>query len=269
MNNVCLCVGNYAKTPFYVKFSDVNLYSVEELCYYFLDKVHLLDDTIVTQELVYWIRTECGLDELADELEVYVRKHMSVAAFVTTILEKTGMYDENTIRKIDVVLKEQASLTMIERYKKQAEYLYQQGRFRQALVIYSELVDYIPKHETATKAIMYYNMASIYAMDFAYDIAADYYYESYTLFPDDNTKIAYILACRKSMTDYAYGGFKRENPDWEKDFIKAEELCAKAEDKWQASREKQTLDNIVSGQMYGENDLIAQLKRDYKRQTQI
>ena len=31
MNNVCLCVGNYAKTPYYVKISDISLYSIEEL----------------------------------------------------------------------------------------------------------------------------------------------------------------------------------------------------------------------------------------------
>lgn len=100
MNNVCLCVGNYAKNPFYLKFSDISLYSMEELCYYFMEKVHLLDDSIVSAELVNWIRYECGLAELADELDVYVRKHMSAAAFVSTIFERTGMYDSSTAHEI-------------------------------------------------------------------------------------------------------------------------------------------------------------------------
>ena len=56
MNNVCLCVGNYAKTPYYVKISDISLYSIEELCYYFMDKVYLLDDSIVSAELVRWVK---------------------------------------------------------------------------------------------------------------------------------------------------------------------------------------------------------------------
>ena len=84
MNNVCLCIGNYAKNPFYIKISDISLYSVEELCYYFMERVHLLDDSIVSADLVNWIRRECGLTELADELDVYVRKRVSVAAFVST-----------------------------------------------------------------------------------------------------------------------------------------------------------------------------------------
>ncbi len=277
MNNVCLCVGNYAKKPYYVKLSDVNLYSIEELCYYFYDKVRIIDDSIITDELVKWIRTECGLDELANELEIYVRKKVSVAAFVTTILQKTGMYDDKTIRQIEVILKEQSSLTMLERYKKQAEYFYRQGRFRQALVIYAELAEHIPMENRAARALMYYNMASLYALDFAYGLAADYYYKAYCINPDDRIRLAYIIASKKSMTDYAYGGFKRENPDWEADFRRAEEMCEEADRKWQTSNEREILTQLDECKAGGDTEnyrrqaksLISQLKQDYKRQTQL
>lgn len=275
MNNVCLCTGNYAKNPFYLKFSDISLYSIEELCYYFMERVHLLDDSVVSAELVNWIRHECGLTELADELEGYVRKHVSVAAFVSTVFERTGMYDSSTIRQVDRILKEQSSLTTIERYKKRAEYLYQQGRFRQALSIYRELVEYIPSRDSAGRALLYYNMASVYAMDFAYKQAANLYYEAYLLHPDRQTRYAYILANKKALTDYAYGAFKRENPNWEEDFLKIEQLCAQADERWLASRERQLVTELArlreEGQLeaYSQQSqgLIRQLKKDYKRQT--
>ncbi len=275
MNNVCLCTGNYAKNPFYLKFSDISLYSIEELCYYFMERVHLLDDSVVSAELVNWIRHECGLTELADELEGYVRKHVSVAAFVSTVFERTGMYDSSTIRQVDRILKEQSSLTTIERYKKRAEYLYQQGRFRQALSIYRELVEYIPSRDSAGRALLYYNMASVYAMDFAYKQAANLYYEAYLLHPDRQTRYAYILANKKALTDYAYGAFKRENPNWEEDFLKVEQLCAQADERWLASRERQLVTELARLREEGQLDaysqqsqgLIRQLKKDYKRQT--
>ncbi len=275
MNNVCLCTGNYAKNPFYLKFSDISLYSIEELCYYFMERVHLLDDSVVSAELVNWIRHECGLTELADELEGYVRKHVSVAAFVSTVFERTGMYDSSTIRQVERILKEQSSLTTIERYKKRAEYLYQQGRFRQALSIYRELVEYIPSRDSAGRALLYYNMASVYAMDFAYKQAANLYYEAYLLHPDRQTRYAYILANKKALTDYAYGAFKRENPNWEEDFLKVEQLCAQADERWLASRERQLVTELArlreEGQLeaYSQQSqgLIRQLKKDYKRQT--
>jgi tetratricopeptide (TPR) repeat protein len=276
MNNVCLCVGNYAKNPFYIKLSDISVYSIEELCYYFMDKSYIIDDSIVSDELVEWIKNECGLTELAKELEVYPRKHMSVAAFVSTIYEYTGMYDENTRQRVDHVLKSQATLTPVEKYKKRAEYLYQQGRFRQALMIYRELVDYIPSRDTAAKALIYYNMASIYAMDFAYLLAADYYYESYLLKPDRQTRLSYILANKMAMTDYAYGTFKRENPEWEQDYEYVEKLYLDTLTKWENSKENRLIADIQDLKENGDMDsyreqsknLISQLKSDYKRQTQ-
>ena len=275
MNNVCLCVGNYAQNPFYVKFMDISLYSMEELCYYFLERVHMLDDSIVSVDLVRWIRNECGLVELADELEVYVRKQMSVSAFVTTILDKTGIYDANTVRRVEHTLKEQSSLTTAQRYKKRAEYLYQQGRFRQALSIYSELAERISLTDTAEKALMYYNMASIYAMDFAFEEAAEFYYQSYLIKQDDQTRVAYILAKKMALSDYAFGGFKRENPEWEQDFSRADALFFAAQDKWEQSREKELVTELLElkSSVHRENYqkhmgiLLEQLKRDYRRQT--
>lgn len=275
MNNVCLCVGNYAKNPFYIKFSDISLYSVEELCYYFMEKVHFLDDSIVSAELVNWIRYECGLSELADELDVYVRKRVSVAAFVSTIFERTGMYDSNTIKQVDRILKEQSSLTLTEKYKKRAEYLYQQGRFRQALAIYRELVEYIPSRDSAGRALLYYNMASIYAMDFAFRQAAELYYEAYLLHPDRQTRCAYILANKKALTDYAYGAFKRENPNWEEDFQRVEQMCAQTDEKWLASKGQKLVAELAELREGGQTEayrqrsqaVIQQIKKDYKHQT--
>lgn len=274
-NNVCLCIGNYAKNPFYLKISDISLYSMEELCYYFMERAHLVDDSVVSTELVDWIRRECGLAELADELEVYVRKRVSAASFVSTIFERTGMYDSNTIKQVDRLLKEQSGLTPVERYRKRAEYLYRQGRYRQALAVYRELVDYIPARDSAGRALMYYNMASVYAMDFAYRQAADLYYEAYLLHPDRKTRHAYILANKRALTDYAYGAFKRDNPDWEEDFLEIEELCARTDEKWLASKERQTATDLTGLKEDGRmeeyyrqvQELILQLKKEYKRQT--
>ena len=271
MNNVYLCVGNYAKKPFYVNFSDISLYSIEELCYYFIDRIYLLDYDMMNQQLVDWIRTECGMNELADELDIYVRKHVSVAAFVTTILESTGLYDENTIKKADHILKEQAGLSPYERLKHRAEYLYQSGRFRQALDIYMELKDQMSSQNTEQRAVLYYNIASVYAMDYAYEQAADFYYESYRLRTDVQTLQMYLLSKRKALSDFDYGVFMRENPEWQKDFDRVNEMIANTHQKWMESKEKQKLDCLMEekdrtklNQQTGE--LVSILKQDYRRQ---
>lgn len=273
MNNVCLCVGNYAKIPYYLKLSDFYLYSIEELCYYFMERVHLLDDSIVCMELVEWIRTQCGLEELAQQLEPYVRKHVSVFAFVSVILEYTEIYDEEQIRKTERILKEQQGLSVFERHKKMAEYLYRQGRFRQALEIYEGLMEYLPENDTAKRATLLYNMGSVYALDFAYEEALYYYYESYRLKPDKKTRISIIIARRRLLSDYAYGVFRRERPEWEAEFVRAEEILEQVDGEWLESREKRLVDNIMGHEQGSEDyiksndELIRTLKLDYIRQT--
>ncbi len=264
MNNVYLCIGKYAKKPFYVNLSDIYLYSMEELCYYFIDKILFFDYDIVSQELVDWIRNECGLEELAGELDVYIRKHVSAAAFVTTILEKTAIYDEQIIRKVELILREQAELPPFERLKKRAEYFYQTGKFRQALLIYTELLAQTPKQESSLRAMLFYNIASVYAMNFEFRLAAEYYYESYRLEETKQTRQAYILSNRKYMTDFDYGSFQREHAGWQEDFEEVEQSMQGALEAWETSKQKALLEEWEES---SHGELLQRLKEDYRRQT--
>jgi hypothetical protein len=79
-----------------------------------------------------------------------------------------------------------------------------------------------------------------------------------------------------AMTDYAYGAFKRENPEWEQDFEDVEKMYFDTLDKWQTSNEKQYLEELGKLKDNGDmetytakaKNLISKLKKDYKRQTQ-
>lgn len=275
MNNVCVCVGKYANKPFYVKFSEISLYSMEELCYYFIESIYVLDADIMCMELVEWIRTECGLEELADELETYVRKRVSLVIFVTTILEQTGIYDQTVIKKVEQVLRQQIALTPYERWKRRADQYYQRGYFRQAQDIFFQLLEELPEGNREDKAILYYNIAGSYAMDFAYDKAAIYYWKSYQLRPAGEIRRSYLLAVRKSLTDFEYGTFMREHEEWKEDFDEAEKLCRQAQAAWETSKTKQVVEEWKAckstgqiGEYYERRaKLMKNLKSDYRKQT--
>lgn len=275
MNNVYLCVGKYAKNPFYVKFSDISVYSMEELCYYFIENIYNIDYDIAGQPLVNWIRNECGMTKLADELDVYVRKKMSVAIFVTTILENVGLYDTESIKKAERILKEQAQMTPYEREKKRAEYYYQSGRFKEALKLYAELLEQTPDEEVGKRAVLYYDMASVYAMDFDYEQAAKFYYQSYSLQLSRRARMSYILANRMSMSDFDYGVFMREHEEWKQYFEEADNLIMRANQAWDESKEKKKFKELIQYKDNGQTneyykktgELLKSLKEDYRRQV--
>lgn len=263
MNNVYLCVGNYANSPFYLEISDIYVYSMEELCYYLIDKIHLLDSDLMNHRLVEWIRKECGLKELADELELFVRKRLSLSVFVTTILEKTQIYEEQIVRKVERILKEQAALTPFERKKKRAEHYFATGRFAQAGRLYQELM--IQCDNDGLRAILYHNLASVYAMDFAYEQAAECYLEAYRLSGEKQIRQAYIQAMKMALSDFDYGVFMRDNPDWEENFAAVEKLWEATDSDWSTSGEMSMLAKWKDRD--SQPKIMKALKEDYRRQT--
>lgn len=275
LNNVCLCVGCYAKTPYLIKNSEINVYSIEELCYYFMENLQILDQDIMAMDLVAWIREECALGEMADELEILVRKNVSVPVFVTTLLERSAIYNESLIKQAERVLKEQSALSPFERWKKKAEQNYQAGKFHQAQMIYTKLLEETSEEDVNIKAALYYNIAAIYAMNFDYDEAAEYYKLSYELVQSKRARIAYILALKQSMSDFDYGVFMRGHEQWQNDFEEVEDMCEAAKGEWQQSKAQEMLKQLEQYKKSGQiqeyqkmrNDLIFQLKKDYRRQT--
>ena len=68
MSRVVLCIGKRAEIPYCVPVTGMNIYSVEELCYFFAENAFLLDGSIVNRQLVDWLEEQCELTELAELL---------------------------------------------------------------------------------------------------------------------------------------------------------------------------------------------------------
>lgn len=266
MNNVCICLGKRANLPFIPKFSEFSLYSIEELCYYFMERSYVIDEDIVCRELVDWIGQELGLTELASELDFNLRKRVSASIFVFIILEYCGIYSQEAVKKTERIIREQSLLPFFERWKKRADYHYQMGKFSQAIQIYFYLLQDLPEEETQKKSILYYNIASIYAMDFAFEKACEYYEKSFELQPDTQTRVAFLLAKRMSMDDFHFGGYMREHPQWEQEFTRVNQSMYLVNQKWENSRTKEILTH-VSEHTEDRKELIRNLKKDFRRQT--
>ena len=64
MGGYILCQIKRASMPYYIENISTNIYSIEELCYYFYHNIYLLDETILNEHLCDWIRKELGLERL-------------------------------------------------------------------------------------------------------------------------------------------------------------------------------------------------------------
>ena len=104
---ISVSVGEYAKTPYYVPGIERSVYCMEELCYCIREDAFLLDLTFLNDGLLDWIERECGLRDLARALYPLVHKQGSLSSFAVMILQYVGLYDNEVIREVEQVLKQE------------------------------------------------------------------------------------------------------------------------------------------------------------------
>lgn len=69
-----LCRAKAAKHPFYIESIDINIYTIEELCFYLWKNVSLLDESILNEKLCDWLEGELGMQRLAFHLREKLRR---------------------------------------------------------------------------------------------------------------------------------------------------------------------------------------------------
>lgn len=218
---ISVCVGNYAKTPYCIAGPEIQVYCMEELCYCLKENAFLLDLSLMEEALADWIGEECGLKELAKELYSMVRKQGSLSAFVTLILEYTGLFDSETIRGVAKVLKEGSGLSSIEKRKKQVDYLLQRKKYPAAVSRYNQLLSKWQEESDRgcempggrVMAAILHNKGVALTGLMEYTAAAECFRKAYEIDRDGEEYQSYLAAKRMELSEEDYLIFVAEQPD--------------------------------------------------------
>lgn len=206
MSDLILCIGKLSTTPYYIVGLGMNIYSIEELCYYLTKNAYILDNDIMDENLCDYIETELKLPEMGLRLKDLLRKKVSLGEFVTRLLEMAGYLPEEELKKIKQILVDNASLSFSEKRKKRADNLLNARKFTRAIDEYQYVLQTVEKDvDPEVYSAVLHNIGVAYARLFVYDKAAYYFRESLELNESRECLIHYLQALRMTM--------KRENFD--------------------------------------------------------
>ncbi len=90
MGELILCSRMRAAAPFYIEAASVNVYSVEELCYYIEHNLYLLGRNFMSEALCAWVGQELGMKETAAKLRGILAADGSLTEFAAAILSSSG-----------------------------------------------------------------------------------------------------------------------------------------------------------------------------------
>ena len=204
MNRALTCIGDYAKSPFYVDKVFVNVYSAEELWYVLYENAFLLERDILDMRLAEWIDRELGLKDLARDLYVLINQNASAASFVGTILSYVGYYSGEEISKAESILRMNVSMSVFEKWKAKADFLVENKHYTLAIHEYERLIKSLPDDEATLKANVYNNMGITYMYLYLFDSAEECFTMSYKTDNNEDAYRHYLTVKRMSLSDEDY-----------------------------------------------------------------
>lgn len=236
-----LGTGRRAGTPYYMERFYVNLYSVEELCYLFVDRAELLDGEIVQRGVVRWLDEECGLSDLAHELDALLNRKGSTAAYVGAILEYVNIYPTDVIERTEEIVRGNEGLSPYERQKAKADYLLGEKRYLAALQQYQNLSGEVPDTEKLLLARLYHNMGAACAGMFLYGQAADWFRKAYETDGKREGLAMYLAALRMGQQEKTYIDYIAAHPEYHDLSLEVERMVKRAEGSFEGTDENRML----------------------------
>ena len=276
---VNVCVGDYAKTPYSIPGLEMNVYSMEELCYCLKENSFLLDLTLMNDRLLHWIEQECGLKELSRLLHPLVHKKGSLSAFVDMILKFVGLYGEAVRREVEQTLKQGAGLSRIEKRKNQVDHLVKKKKYLAAVREYDSLLSKWRELEEAGEPLpavgclsaILHNKGVALAGLMLYTKAAESFLSAYEADGDPNCYRDYLAAKRMELSEDAYVSFAAGQKEGYEYTLELEKDIDRFMEEWEQQPEYLLLFNRREARSfdrqryYGEGErLIRTLKDSYR-----
>lgn len=276
---VSVCVGDYAKTPYCIPGLEMNVYSMEELCYCLKENSFLLDLSLMNDRLLHWIEQECGLKELSRILHPLVHRKGSLSAFVDTILSYVGLYEEPVRREIEQILKQGAGLSRIEKRKSQVDYLVGKKKYLAAVREYDSLLskwreleeEKEPLPAVGCLSAILHNKGVALAGLMLYTKAAECFLSAYEADGDPNCYRDYLAAKRMELSEDDYVSFAAGQKEGYEYTLDLEKDIDKFMTEWEQQPEYLLLFNRREARdfdrqrYYGEGErLIRTLKDSYR-----
>lgn len=154
MSGYILCQVKRAKLPYYIENISTNIYSIEELCFYFYHNIYLLDSTILNEELCFWIRDQLGLKKLAGNLYKHLDDDdMKVGDFILPVFKEINYLSLEEFRKLNQQIQQLAKEPEVLRQKRKGDYLMEHGKYVNAIKVYQKALRQETEDEAAVTDI--------------------------------------------------------------------------------------------------------------------
>lgn len=206
MSGYQLCQVKKAARPYYIESVSMNIYTIEELCFYLQQNIYLIDRTIINERLCDWIRDELGLSKLYRKLYEQLDKNEGIGSFILPIFKEAGFLSHVEFRELQEEIRKIEIQPEDIRRKMKADYLVNFKMYGNAIHEYYQILQ---ERNPGNMGIQFYssvlhNMAVAYGRLFLFEEAADCLWKSYGIVRSNETYQKYLMLLPFFMPEEQY-----------------------------------------------------------------
>lgn len=258
MSGYRLCQVKRAEVPYYIENISTNIYSLEELCYYFQHNIYLLDESIINEELCDWIRDELGLKQLYQRLYHELENEVGLAGFILPVFKEIGYLTQEEFRNLNNQLIKLEHEPEVARKKLKADYLAENGKYINALRVYKDTIEQAQTDHLGGQFFgeVYHNMGCIHMYMLQYDEALNCFLTANENMRTDESLRAYMTACylAKPRDKFLQEAMR---------FLVSDKMQAEIQESVELARGSMTRDEVPEN----EDEFLNQLTLEYHSST--
>ena len=197
MAQLILCNSKPAETPFTFLNTKVEIYTYEELCFYIYNNTVLISKSALSDKLFEWIRTQLGMEELADKLIGLMNKTTFAQDLLIEILSAGEYYSIEEIKTYAEAWQKYRKLDRLQKAKLKADGYLAYRRYIKAATFYDDIIQETnEKTDPVFLGNIYHNRAVAAANNLDLDEAKEFFLKAYELNenPDSLKSYFYIVA---------------------------------------------------------------------------
>lgn len=203
MGDLLFCNGPIASMPYYIEGISINIYSLEELCYFIANNTYLMDKGFMNSELCIWIEHEAKNPALAERLADIMRQKGSLSSFVSEILLETGYCTSEENQEILQILTEMQEMSDFECNKIRADRLMDKDKYLSCIYEYKRLLEGDDAEEQPSEVLgnIWHNLGVAYSRMFLFEEAAACYEKAFQYNHNKDSMKARLFAYKCMQRD--------------------------------------------------------------------
>lgn len=270
MSNLWLCMEKQANVPYYCPQMGVNLYTVEELCYYIFDNIYILDEEFLSTKLFEWIGKELGMERLSNMLLEGESEKRSKLWCALMILREGGYCTKDELNELKKLYQEMGNKSKIECQKIRADRLLEHKKYVSSIMEYHRILQSKEIKEAYPVLVgnVWHNLGVAHARLFLFKEAAQYFKNAHDMNKSNESlkNYLYAKACANESTMERAQQLQIEQIEQE-----IEQILEQTQNRAFDSMSKEINEYARNGDMekyYGKiTEFLDDLRKDYKKRV--